>query len=209
MAGNMPDFLFLRRRSHVKKKWREICRAIYFSAATLGHMSFTKWRLLLTQPVSLNRFSIFAMCLSSYHILMYTRPQRYPASLPNPNITSLTSSFNSSMLLASHTSHTSSQISLTRHHSSPFSFFKHPHPHPHPLVNILSIHCTTLSYSLLSTCISISFHNSVKSKSRQKTLFIGNREMSDKLRNRLQKKMLVFACITQGIGVYIYYLILH
>jgi hypothetical protein len=172
----------------MSKKWREnfasICRTFYLSAATLGHIPFTKWRLLLTQPVSLNRFSIFAMCLSSYHILTYTRPQRYPASLPNPNITSLTSSFNSSMLLASHTSHTSSQISLMRHHSSPFSFFKHPHP----LVNILSIHCTALSYSLLSTCTSISFHNSVKSKSRQKTLFIGNREMSDKLRNRLQKK---------------------
>ena len=97
-----------------------------YSFPTDGHTPSTKCLLLLTHPHSSILPSIFFTCLSSNHIFTYTRPHIYPNNLPNPNITSLTSSFNSSQLLASHTSTTSSQISLILNPNSPSSFLKHP-----------------------------------------------------------------------------------
>ena len=91
-----------------------------------GHIPATRCLLLLTQPYSSILPSIFFTCLPSNHIPTYTRPHKYPNNLPNPNITSLTSSFNSSQLPASHTSTTSSQISFNLNPNSPFSFLKHP-----------------------------------------------------------------------------------
>ena len=110
-----------------------------------GHIPFTKCLLLLTHPYSSILPSIFFTCLSSNHIFTYTRPHTYPNNLPNPNITSLTSSFNSSQLPASHTSTTSSQISFNLKPNSPFSFLKHPQD----FISILlffysSIHCLTV-----------------------------------------------------------------
>ena len=99
--------------------------AIY-AFPTDGHDPFTRCLLLLTHPHSSIRPSIFFTCLSSSHIFTYTRPHIYPNNLPNPNITSLTSSFTSSQLLACHSSTTSSTISFNRRHRSPFSFLKHP-----------------------------------------------------------------------------------
>ena len=97
-----------------------------YTFPTDGHTPSTKCLLLLTHPHSSILPSIFFTCLSSNHIFTYTRPHIYPNNLPNPNITSLTSSFNSSQLLASHTSTTSSQISLILNPNSPSSFLKHP-----------------------------------------------------------------------------------
>ena len=97
-----------------------------YSFPTDGHTPSTKCLLLLTHPHSSILPSIFFTCLSSNHIFTYTRPHIYPNNLPNPNITSLTSSFNSSQLPDSHTSTTSSQISLILNPNSPSSFLKHP-----------------------------------------------------------------------------------
>ena len=172
----------------------------------LGHTSFTKCLLLLTHPYSSILPSIFFTCLSSNHIFTYTRPHIYPNNLPNPNITSLTSSFNSSQLPASNTSTTSSQISFNLNPNSPASFLKHPQD----FISIL-LFFYSLSHPLWLQSISISFSNNAKSKSPQntgatlslchcvtchhggqivypngaKTLYIGNQEMSDKSRNRL------------------------
>ena len=93
---------------------------------TDGHTPFTKCLLLLTHPHSSILPSIFFTCLPSNHNFTYTRPHIYPNNLPKPNITSLTSSFNSSQLPASHTSTTSSQISFNLNPNSPSSFLKHP-----------------------------------------------------------------------------------
>ena len=100
--------------------------AIYASPAADGQPPFTRCLLLRTHPHSSIRPSIFFTCLSSNHIFTYTRPHIYPNNLPNPNITSLTSSFTSSQLLACHSSTTSSAISFNRRHTSPLSFLKHP-----------------------------------------------------------------------------------
>ena len=120
-------------------------RTFYFPAAA-GHFPPTRFRLLRTHPYSSNLFSIFLTCLPSYHTLTYTRPHTYPISLPNPNITSLTSSFTSSHVFASNTSFTSSHISFRRLPSSPFSFVKHPHPFKH----ILSISRFTAAQLLIA-----------------------------------------------------------
>ena len=106
---------------------------------TDGHTPPTKCLLLLTHPHSSILPSIFFTCLSSNHIFTYTRPHIYPTNLPNPNITSLTSSFNSSQLPASHTSTTSSQISFILNPNSPASFLKHPQYFISLLLS--SIHC--------------------------------------------------------------------
>ena len=98
--------------------------AIYASPAD-GQPPFTRCLLLRTHPFSSIRPSIFFTCLSSNHIFTYTRPHIYPNNLPNPNITSLTSSFTSSQLLAWHSSTTSSPISFNRRHRSPLSFLRH------------------------------------------------------------------------------------
>ena len=131
----------------------------------LRHTPPTKCLLLLTHPYSSILPSIFFTCLSSNHIFTYTRPHIYPNNLPNPNITSLTSSFNSSQLPASHTSTTSSQISFNLNPNSPFSFLKHPQD----FISIL-LFFYTLSYRLCPKSISISFSNNGKSKSGQNLL---------------------------------------
>jgi hypothetical protein len=120
-------------------------RPFYFPAAA-GHFPPTRFLLLLTHPYSSNLASIFLTCLSSYHTGTYTRPHIYPTSLPTPNITSLTSSFTSSQLSASHTSFTSSHISFRRFPSSPFSFVRHPHPFKHILSLSPLSHCCPPSH---------------------------------------------------------------
>ena len=130
----------------------------------LRHTPPTKCLLLLTHPYSSILPSIFTTCLSSNHIFTYTRPHIYPNNLPNPNITSLTSSFNSSQLPASHTSTTSSQISFNLTPNSPFSFLKHPQD----FISIL-LFFYTLSHPFCPQSISISFSNNGKSKSGKKT----------------------------------------
>ena len=142
--GTLPDYLFPR------------YRPFYFSAA--GHFPPTRFRLLRTHPYSSNLFSIFFTCLPSYHTLTYTRPHTYPASLPNPNITSLTSSFTSSQSFAPNTSTTSSQISFSLFPNSPFSFVRHPHPFKHilsiyrftALLLLIEIHFNFLGQGTLS-----------------------------------------------------------
>ena len=136
--GTRPDYLFPRYRP-------------FYSSDNDGHFPPTRFRLLLTQPYSSNLFSIFLTCLPSYHTDTYTRPHTYPPSLPNPNITSLTSSFTSSQSFASNTSTTSSQISFRRFTNSPFSFLRHPHPFKH----ILSIFLDSLLLTFSSQSISI------------------------------------------------------
>ncbi len=100
--------------------------SLFYIFPTDGHIPFNKCLLLLTHPYSSNLSSIFFTCLSSNHIFTYTRRHIYPTNLPIPNITSLTSSFNSSQLPASNTSTTSSQISFILNPNSPSSFLKHP-----------------------------------------------------------------------------------
>ena len=53
---------------------------------------------------------------------------------------------------------------------------------------------------MLPKSISISFTNNDKSISAQKTLKTRNQEMSDKLRNRFQKKVLELRAYIIGLG---------
>ena len=119
---------------------------------TDGHTPFTKCLLLLTHPHSSILPSIFFTCRSSNHIFTYTRPHIYPTNLPNPNITSLTSSLNSSQLPASHTSTTSSQISFILNPNSPSSFLKHPQYFIYPSLSesCLSIHSLEKYFNFIS-----------------------------------------------------------
>ncbi len=168
----LPDNLFLRSRDHAKKVEEDIVTTtdnlfLRPPPYKLGHIPATKCLLLLTHPYSSILPSIFFTCLSSNHIPAYTRPHKYPNNLPTPNITSLTSSFNSSQLPASHTSHTSSQISFILNPNSPFSFLKHPQDFISILLFFYS--SNTLSHRSCSRSFSISFSNNGKSKSVQKT----------------------------------------
>ena len=141
-------------------------RTIYFS--THNHLQTSTHpihQMSLASDTSIlfhSSFNLLHMSLIKPHLHIHTTTT-YPNNLPNPNITSLTSSFNSSQLPASHTSTTSSQISFNLKPNSPFSFFKHPQD----FISIL-LFFYSLSYRLWPKSISISFSNSVKSKSAQK-----------------------------------------
>ena len=182
----LPDILFLRSRDHAKKVEEDIVTTtdnVFLRPPPykLGHIPATKCLLLLTHPYSSILPSIFFTCLSSNHIFTYTRPHIYPNNLPNPNITSLTSSFNSSQLPASHTSTTSSQISFNLNPNSPFSFLKHPQD----FISILLFFQYTVSPFVPHNLFQFLFQIVGNPKPRKKPLDIGNQEMSDELRNRL------------------------